>query len=275
MLDEEQRKEKERQDDLAKLRGLRPIDDDFMRCMFKDNVPLVQFVLRILTEKPDLTVENLETQKDFKRLAGARSIVLDVYASDSDNRKYDIEVQRADNGADQFRARYHSSCMDVENLHSGQDFSELPATYCIFITENDIFHKGKPFYRIERVNLDEGGLFHDDARILYINGAYRGDSDIGRLMHDFCCWNPVEMNFPLMREAARYYKENPKGVLIMSKVFEETRREAEYQAKIDIAKNLIAIGTMSLNMIASATMLPLETIQNLSRQKPAITPSIS
>ena len=122
--------------------------------------------------------------------------------------------------------------------------------------------------------LDEGELFHDDAHILYVNGAYRGDSDIGRLMHDFCCWNPEEMNFPMMREAARYYKENPKGVQIMSKVFEEIRREAEYEAKIDVANNLIAIGTMSLNVIASVTKLPLETIQSLSRQKPAITPSI-
>ena len=27
--------------DLARLRGLRPIDDDFMRCIFRDNIPLV------------------------------------------------------------------------------------------------------------------------------------------------------------------------------------------------------------------------------------------
>lgn len=43
----------ERQNDLAKLRGLRPMDDDFMRCMFHNNAPLAQFVLRILTGKPD------------------------------------------------------------------------------------------------------------------------------------------------------------------------------------------------------------------------------
>ena len=32
---EQQRKERERQEDLAKLRGLRPMDDDFMRCIAK------------------------------------------------------------------------------------------------------------------------------------------------------------------------------------------------------------------------------------------------
>lgn len=33
----QERKDRERQEDLAKLRGLRPIDDDFMRCIFRDN----------------------------------------------------------------------------------------------------------------------------------------------------------------------------------------------------------------------------------------------
>ena len=45
---EQQRKERERQEDLARLRGLRPMDDDFMRCIFKDNIPLAELVLRIL-----------------------------------------------------------------------------------------------------------------------------------------------------------------------------------------------------------------------------------
>ena len=30
-------KEKTRQEDLQRLRGLRPTDDDFMLCLFKDN----------------------------------------------------------------------------------------------------------------------------------------------------------------------------------------------------------------------------------------------
>ncbi len=38
--------------DLERLRKLRPIDDDFMRCLFKDNIPLAETVLRIITGKP-------------------------------------------------------------------------------------------------------------------------------------------------------------------------------------------------------------------------------
>ena len=105
---DQQRRDRERQEDLEKLKGLRPIDDDFMRCIFRDNIPLAQLVLRIVTGKMDLVVDDLTTQKDMKRLVGARSIMLDAYASDSESKKYDLEVQRADRGADKHRARYHS-----------------------------------------------------------------------------------------------------------------------------------------------------------------------
>ena len=43
-----ERKFRPDQEDLAILAGLRPMDDDFMRCMFKDNLPLVEYVLRII-----------------------------------------------------------------------------------------------------------------------------------------------------------------------------------------------------------------------------------
>ena len=93
MTDEErQRKEREREEDMRRLRKLRPIDDDFMRCLFKDNIPLVQFVLRIIKGKQDLVITNCHTQRDMKRLAGARSICLDAYGTDSEDKKYDIEI---------------------------------------------------------------------------------------------------------------------------------------------------------------------------------------
>lgn len=199
-------------EDLQRLCGLRPIDDDFMRCLFKDNIPLAELVLRIITGKQDLIITDCQTQKDMKRLAGARSICLDAYGTDTAGKKYDLEIQRVDKGADPHRARYHSSVMDVENLDAGQEFSELPDTYTIFIAEKDFYGMGKSVYSIERINLDTGKPFDDGEHILYVNGEYRGDSDIGKLMHDFNCTDADDMNFELMAERTRYLKENPKGV---------------------------------------------------------------
>ncbi len=78
---------KQQQKDLQRLEQLRPIDDDFMRCLFKDNIPLAELVLHILTGKQDLMITACETQKDMKRLAGARSVCLDAYGVDSDRKK--------------------------------------------------------------------------------------------------------------------------------------------------------------------------------------------
>ena len=115
-----------------------------MRGLFKENIPLAEFVLRIITGKPDLVLMKCETQADMKRVTGARSICLDAYATDSTGKKYDIEVQRSDIGTDPHRARYHSSMMDVENLDEKQEYRELPDTYVIFITENGYYKAGKP-----------------------------------------------------------------------------------------------------------------------------------
>ena len=127
-----------------------------MRGMFKDNIPLAELVLRISVGKPDLILTKCETQADLKRVTGARSICLDAYATDSTGKKYDIEIQRSDNGADPHRARYHSSVMDVENLDKDQDYRELPDSYVIFITEKDYYKAGKTCICHSEHKLDTG-----------------------------------------------------------------------------------------------------------------------
>ena len=65
-----QRQEQRHQEDLQRLQGFRPIDDTFMRGLFKENIPLAEFVLRIITGKQDLILIKCETQADFKRVTG-------------------------------------------------------------------------------------------------------------------------------------------------------------------------------------------------------------
>ena len=270
-LTEQQRRELEHQRDLERLKSLRPIDDDFMRCIFKDNIPLAQLTLRIITQKDDLEIISLETQRDMKRLVGARSICLDAYGEDSTGKKYDLEIQRDDSGAGVHRARYHSSAMDVENLSAGQEFSELPDTYTIFITENDVFSKGKALYRIERYNIDTEDFFNDGQHILYVNGEYRDDSDIGRLMHDFNCADPNEMYFELFKITSRHFKESQEGVNTMCRAFEEARNEGiaigiekgKREKMIDMAKNLIRLGKLTLDEIAQITGLTIGDVCQL------------
>ena len=62
---------------------------------------------------------------------------------------------------------------------------------------------------------------------MYVNGEYRGDSDLGKLMHDFNCTDAEDMYFDLLAEKTRYLKENPKGVNEMR----ATRKDAKNRQK--------------------------------------------
>ena len=246
----EQRKTREHQEDLQRLRGFRPIDDDFMRGLFKDNIPLVQLVLRIITGKKDLIITKCATQADMKRVTGARSLCLDAYGTDSTGKKYDIEIQRSDKGADPHRARYHSSVMDVENLDAGQSFDELPDTYTIFITEKDFFERGEPLYVIQNMNVTTGEAFGDGAYIFYVNGEYRGDDELGRLMHDFNCHDAEDMNYDLLADRTRYLKENPRGVTDMCRSIEMMRDEVKIKTMVETLYSLVLDGILTLAQAA-------------------------
>jgi len=245
---------------MQQLKEFRPMDDEFMRILLRNNKPLVEFILQIITGKKNLIVTEEITQYDLQRLVGARSICLDVYCTDDSGKKYDIEIQRSDAGANPHRARYHSSAMDVENLSVNQKFTDLPDTFTIFITERDIFGKGIPIYLIDRVNKGTGQDFEDGEHIIYVNGEYEGDSEIGNLMHDFRCTDGNDMKCSLLADATNYYKKDPKGVMEVSRIMDELRNEE----KIKIAEALISLGKNTLEEIAQVTMLPLEVIQNLA-----------
>ncbi len=269
--------EQKHQKDLEHLRRFRPIDDDFMRCLFKDNIPLAELVLRIIIGKPDLIITDCQTQKDMKRLAGARSICLDAYGTDTAGKKYDMEIQREDKGADPHRARFHSSVMDIENLDAGQAFRALPDTFTIFIIEKDFYGKGEPIYFIERMNITTGEPFADGEHILYVNGEYRGDSDIGKLMHDFNCTDAADMNFKLLADRTRYLKENPEGVSEMCKVIEEMRKEERAEGIKEgiqegmrtAALRMLADRTLAPEKIAEYVGLPLDEVKKLQAEQSA------
>lgn len=94
-------------------------------------------------------------------------------------------------------------------MKKGDDFEKLPETYVIFITEKDVLKLGLARYHIERVIQESQQLFGDKEHILYVNGAYHGQDDIGKLMHDFRSETPERMYFEPSKETVDRYKNNP------------------------------------------------------------------
>jgi hypothetical protein len=252
--------------DLQRVQALRYMDDVFMTACLKDNIEGVELILRIVLQRQDIKVKSVQTQEVMKNLYG-RSACLDVHAIDGADREFDVEIQRSDAGAGARRARYHSSLLDTNTLKQSKGFEALPDCYVIFITENDVMKGAKPLYPVERyVTIgEEQVLFGDGSHILYVNGQYRGNDDIGRLMHDFSCTNPDEMNYEELAGRARYFKKEG-GADSMGCSIEDLLLEgAERKAK-QTAVNFIKLGKVTLEEIADATGLPLETVKELEKQ---------
>lgn len=264
------------EEDLQRLRGFRLLDDDFLTKCFEGNTASIELVLQIVLEKPDLKVLDVRTQVFVENLLN-RSVRLDVLATDSTGAKMNVEVQRSDRGAGRKRARYNSSMMDANLLEKGADFDELPETWVIFITENDVMGQGKPLYQIERCILGTGEKFEDGSHILYVNGAYRDETPIGKLMHDFSCTNPADMHYGVLADRVKFFKESKEGVAIMCRAMEEMRnqalkegvkegvKEGKREGKREVALRMLEAGKYDLEEISVIAGLSLEEVEQLKR----------
>ena len=262
----EAEKEKQHQEDLQRLRGLRLIDDDFMNACFDGYNDGAELLLRIILNKPDIRVKSVKTQRRMKNLLG-RDICLDIDADDENGKEYNIEVQRADKGAERKRARYHSSIIDSHLLQPGEDFNKLPETFVIFITENDVIGKGKPIYRIDRRIDDTDELFDDGEHIIYVNGADKNAStELGKLMHDFFCTDPDDMNYKELADKVRYFKEDEKGVAAMCKVLEDMRKESKWEQIVASVRRWLSMG-LSHEQIAKGEGITLEQVREIAGMK--------
>ena len=179
---------------LAEIERFRLMDDDFMSKCLENAPECIELMLRIILGKKDLKVVKAQTEYPIKSLQG-RGVRFDVFARDSKGREYDIELQRADKGAEPKRARYNSALMDANALKSGEDVGKLRDTYVIFITENDVMGGGQDAYSYLRMEERSGKRLHDGTHIVYVNGATRSETEIGKLVHDLLCSDAAKMYF--------------------------------------------------------------------------------
>lgn len=213
------------------LRGFRLLDDDFMSKVFEDTA-CAQLLLNIILERDDLTVREVHGQYTIKNLQG-RSVRLDILAIDQYGKRYNIEIQRRDEGADAHRARYNSSLLDANLTEPGDCYTALGETYVIFITERDVLKAGLPIYHIDRIVQETGTAFGDGSHIIYVNAQHKNDTPLGKLMHDFCCTSAEDMHYPVLAERVRYFKENTKGAAAMCREVEKLVMEEKKQSLME------------------------------------------
>ena len=262
--------EEEHLKNLAVVRKMRLIDDDFMSKYFDGFIEGTELLLNIILQRDDMKVLSVKSQEEYKGMYG-RSIILDIYAVDKDKKVYDIEIQRADRGAGVKRARFHSSMLDTKLLKAGENFNRLIDTYVIFITENDVIGKALPIYHVERKFLETDELFGDGTHIIYVNGAYDDTDDpIERLMFDFFCQDYKKMYHPVLAKRYFYFKETKEGLDTMCKLVEdrvqERVKETEIRVARETAKSLLRTNKLTLEEVAEASRLSLDEVRQIAEE---------
>jgi len=263
---------------LALIENSRLMDDTFMSKCLENAPECIELMLRIILGKKDLKVIKSQTEYPIKSLQG-RGVRFDVFARDSKGREYDIEIQRADKGAEPKRARYNSALMDANALKSGEDFGELRDTYVIFITENDVMKRGQDVYSYLRIEEHNGDRLNDGTHIIYVNGATRSATEIGRLVHDLQCRDVSKMYFDILKKQVNKFKNSEEGRHAMCKAVEELVEREKVEAKAEgerkgerkgkretmlaTAKRLLANGKLMLKEIAECTGLSLAQVKKL------------
>ena len=250
------------------------LDDDYARIFFDDNIKDTQLVLRIIMDKQDLVVISVNVQKKFYGPDEAHGVTFDIYAVDSENRQYDIELQNDSEGAIPQRADYNCAMMTVNTLKKRERYSELARRerVVIFITKHDVFRGNFPLYTVKRVIQETGKDFNDGTYIFYVNTAHKDyTTALGKLIHDFNCKGSEDLCYHELTETARCIKRDEGGKFVKSidKIRAEERAEATAEATAatenrtykNVALDLIRLGKNALDDIAQVCHLTLEQVQ--------------
>ena len=210
------------------------IKDNFMFgavMMDEDNCKgLLERVLEIQIDRVDVSKEkSIVYHPEYK---GVR---LDVYAKDEKQTRYNVEMQVERKPALGKRSRYYQSQMDMEMLLTGEDYTELPNTYVIFICDFDPFGKDKYRYTFRTTCQESENVDLEDGRTtVFLNTRGKNESEVPGELVTFLQYmkedlegSEKEFHDPYVEQLQKFIR-NVKGSREMEErfmIFEEMLKE--------------------------------------------------
>lgn len=161
-------------------------------------------VLSIILGEPNLKLKKVHTEEVVLNKIGKRAIRLDAWALSEDDRQFATEMQN-DTSSDDMRkrSRFYQGLLDTPILKSGKRtrYQELPSTIVTFITQEDIFQKGRAKYTFTERCIECPELELDDGTTkIFLNMASKnGDPGLVSLLQymkdtrsdnpEILCWD--------------------------------------------------------------------------------------
>ena len=238
-----------REQGIAKARKMNLLSDAFISVALED-IPACQHVLRILTGNEGLIVKKVRTQYTISKTTshGAR---LDVLAENDAGNLYNIEIQRLDTVDHGRRTRFYGAMIDSEFLEKGNDYAAMPDVYIIYISEKDLWKKGRVKYEVEKYFKGTDTKYEDGIHIMYVNAAVRDGSEIAGLMEYFKTADPDDRSQGALSDRVHLMKYEEGGKETMCQITDELIEEGKMEQARETTHALYKMG-MPAEQIAQA-----------------------
>lgn len=210
--------------------SLNIIDDTLFQKMAEDKGFCEELLSTILGQK--VRIESIIPQNSIKNLQG-RSVVLDALCVLENGKRYNIEVQKANDDNHEKRIRYNTSCITANITDPGSKFENVPDVIGIFISKFDMFGKGKTVYHIDRTIRETGDVTDNGLHEIYVNTKIDDQSDVSELMRIYVDQSIYDYGkFPHTSKRKHQFLVDEGGKKEMCEIVEKYAKEvAEAAAK--------------------------------------------
>ena len=153
------------------------IRDAFMFAAVMSDTEICRKVLELALRIP-ISEVHVQTEKTMAYHSEYHGVRLDVYASDADRTRFNVEMQVKLQKFLPKRSRYYHDQIDMDVLAAGDSYENLPDTYVIFICDFDPF--GDDLYRYSTGTYCEetGNRVEDGVETIYLNAHGKNRKDI-------------------------------------------------------------------------------------------------
>ena len=281
---------------------LKPIEeltftDDFMFGRIMQNPEICKGLLERLLEIKIEKVEYPTLQKSISPHYKSKGVRLDVYVQDS-NRVFDIEIQNHLDENLPKRTRYYQSMMDVDLLLKGKNYTQLKESFVIFVCKEDFFGENMPCYFFTNTCRDKPDLQLGDKsyKVIFNASAFENEKNLEKksileyiidkkstsefttkidtlveqtklneiFKGDYRAWGLAEFDAEQRGKKEGYSAGVSDGIQQgLQQGISQGIQQGEYKAKIETAKNLLAMG-LSIENICKATDLSIEEVNLIS-----------
>ena len=218
---------------IEQVKNFRPIDDTFFEVL-ADDIGVCQEMLRIILEDEKLIVKDVIVQSSERNLYG-RSVRLDALCILGNGKKCNVEVQRSNEDHHLKRVRFNASVITVRDSQTDDKFEETIDLIVVYISEFDIFKRGRVIYHVDSVIRETQEKVDDGLERVFVNTTVKDETSISEYMGCFQQKEIDNAKFPKLTNRVHYLKHEEGGVNavceIMRKYSEEVAEKAYQQGE--------------------------------------------